>query len=456
MKTLKTIGVLLLALVMLLAMSTSAFAATAADMDGKSGRIGEFETPDTPVTQAKAVKIYKEITAYNPESVTVNAPTVTYNYTIGPATVASGTTVTDNASRHNKAGGEDVTATVAVKAGVGSPTITGTAAGTLAITPSDQLSASQYGTANRFPLTLDFSGVDWATAGTGAGVYRYVINETTTAAVKNAAGIAEGTTPKQLFMDVYVDGSGNIYGYVLFTNNASIDGSTSEAAAAAAAGKIEGFVDKEDGHVYSSTDGSAADKYYTFNLDLSKAVVNDAYASTTHHQFPFHVTLDNPTVTAAVLPIMTVGSNATQAALSAAAIGTGASATVWEPSIADGAVINYVGIPCGTTITIYETNDVTGVTYNSVSTNADTNAAAKPIATNVDSNTATVNCNAAALTAATENHTSAAGKVVTFTNTLVQISPTGVVLRVAPYILMLAGGVLLIALSRKRRPVEDF
>lgn len=444
MKHIKKIGAIVLALVMVLAMSSVAFAA---DTNGEGGRIGEFETPDTPTTQTNTLTIYKEITAYNPESVTVNTPTITYSYTIGAATVAAGTTITDNASRHNQINGADVTATVAVKAGVGTPTITN-----ISLVPgTNTLNASQYGTANRFPITIDFTSVDWATAGTGAGVYRYVINETTNATAKNAAGIAEGTTPKELFLDVYVDGSGNVYGYILFTTNTTINGSTSEDTAATTAGKIEGFVDDPAGTVYTDTNVSTADKYYTFNLDLTKAVVNDAYASTTHHQFPFHVTLDNPTVTAAVLPIMTVGSNATQTALTAAAIGTGGTATVWTPTIADGATINYVGIPCGTTITIYETNDVVGVTYNSVSTNADTNAAAKSIGTSEDSNTATINCNASALTAATENHTAAASKVVTFTNTLLQISPTGVTLRIAPYALMLAGGIALLVVTRRRR-----
>lgn len=441
--TLKKLGAIALVLMLMLSLSVNAFAAEEAeDMSGKSGVIGEFETPDEATTQTDTVVIYKEITAYNPESVTVNAPTITYNYTIGAATVANGTTVTDNASRHE---GTGVTATVAVKAGVGTPTITGTGAGVLAITPTDQLAASKDGTANRFELTVDFSSVDWA----GAGVYRYVINETTVATTKNAAGIAEGTTPKELFMDVYVDGSGNIYGYVLFTTNSTIDGSTSEATAASAAGKVEGFVDDADKHVYSSTDTSTADKYYTFNLDLTKFVMNDAYAKNTHHQFPFTVTLTNTSVTAAVLPKMTVGTNATQTALTAGVI-----AGTWNPTIADGATINYVGIPCGTTITVKETNDVTGVTYSSVSTNADTNAEAKVINTGVDSNTATISCGATALAAATENHTAANSKVLTFTNTLVQISPTGVVMRVAPYALMLIGGFVLLVISRRRKAEE--
>ncbi len=450
--TIKKIGALALALVIVLAMGTTAFAAES--MTNQGGVIGEFTTPDTATVQNDAVVIYKEITAFNPESCTVNAPTITFNYTIGAATVAAGTTVTDNASHHNLINGAAANATVAVKPGVGTPTITGTAAGVLAITPADELDASVNGTANRFNLTVDFSSIDWNTTGSGAGVYRYVISETTAENAKNAAGIKEGTVANTLYMDVYVDGSNNIYGYVLFTNNSSIDAGTSDPAAATAAGKTEGFVGgAADGTAYSS-DTSAADKYYTFNLDLKKVVQNDQYAVSTKHQFPFTVTLDNPTVTAAVLPIMTVGENATQTALAAAAIGTGTTATKWEPTIANDATISYVGIPCGTTITVYETNDVTGVTYTSVSANADTDADAKPIGTNEDSNTAIVDCGATALKAATENHTVSANKAVTFTNTLLQISPTGVVMRVGPYLLIVALGATLFLFTRRRKVVE--
>lgn len=161
----KKLTALLLALIMVLAMNVNAFAA---NTNGEGGRIGEFETPDTPAIQTDTLIIYKEITAYNPESVTVNTPTITYNYTIGPATVATGTTITDNASRHGQINGADVTATVAVKAGVGVPTITN-----ISLVPgTNTLNASQYGTANRFPITIDFTSVDWAIDGTGAGVYR--------------------------------------------------------------------------------------------------------------------------------------------------------------------------------------------------------------------------------------------------------------------------------------------
>ena len=69
----------------------------------------------------------------------------------------------------------------------------------------------------------------------------------------------------------------------------------------------------------------------------------------------------------------------------------------------------------------------------------------------MNSNNAVINCGAQALAAATENHTDADAGTVTFTNTLLQISPTGLVLRFAPYALMLIGGVVLLVIAMKHR-----
>ena len=445
MKKLTKLTALLLAILMV-ALTGAAYA-TSTDGDlANDGVVGDFTTADTPNFEGATVIMYKEITAYNPETCEVNAPTVTYSYTIGAG--AADKDIYDAKTAHDP----EANAHVKTKAGVGSPTISGSVDGTtwtsgeLALTPSVQLNASSTGEKNTFKLKVDFSSIDFVTAGSGAGVYRYVITESCT--TKAAAGIKDGDISETRYMDVYVDGEGTVYGYVCFQNNNSIDArddATTDTVTQAA--KTEGFVATTAGGTDGATTQSA-DAYYTFNFEVSKEVENDAYAVSTKHKFPFNITLANTSVTAAVLPIMTIteDATATQADLSAGAI-----AQTWTPKIADGGVISYVGIPCGTTVTIYETNDVTGVIYASVSENADTDAAAKNIETGVNSNNAVINCGAQALAAATENHTDADAGTVTFTNTLLQISPTGLVLRFAPYALMLIGGVVLLVIAMKHR-----
>ena len=235
---LKKFGAFLLTAVMALAMNSTVFAA--GDMTGEGGVIGEFANPDTATVQDTSVKLYKEITALNPETCVVNAPTITYTYTVTAGDADK--EITDASSHHAQINGTDVNVTVKTKAGVGSPVITGTTAtnsttgnGVLEITPADKLDASQYGTANRFEVLVDFNAIDFTTAGSGAGVYRYEIAETCTTATKNAAGISEGSVANTLYMDVYVDGDGKIYGYVLFTENDDIDASPDKDSDAATA-----------------------------------------------------------------------------------------------------------------------------------------------------------------------------------------------------------------------------
>ena len=444
MKKWTKLSALLLAILMITLVGTAYAGSTDGDLAG-DGIEGDFTDPDTPSEYSGVVIMYKEITAYNPETCTVNAPTVTYSY--GIAAGETDKDIYDAKTAHDPEANVHTT----TKAGVGEPTISGSVdggttwiSGQLALTPSVQLDASSAGKENMFKLKVDFSSIDFKTAGSGAGVYRYVITETCT--TKEAAGIKDGDISDVRYMDVYVDGKGTVYGYVCFQNNNSIDArddATTNTVTEAA--KTEGFVATDAG----GTDGATpqtADAYYTFNFEVGKEVENDAYAVSTKHKFPFHITLANSNVTAYVLPIMTITGDATQTALTAGAI-----AKTWTPTIADGAVISYVGIPCGTTVTIYETNDVAGVTYASVSENADTDAEAKDIVTGVDSNNAIINCGATALSAATENHTSSSAGTVTFTNTMLQISPTGLVIRFAPYGLLLIGGIALLFIALRHR-----
>ena len=424
MKNLKKILALAIAVVMIATLGVSVFAAE--DMDSEGGVIGEFTALEDLEIQYNAVIIYKEITAYNPETCTVNAPEITYTYTIGAG--SSGKNVIDAAGIH-----------VATKAGVDPDDVEltneETGDNTIVWDNTDTLNASSTGVKNVKPLKIDFSDVEWP----GAGVYRYVITETADEYV--TSGVVDGTISNTRYLDVYVkdgttaDAPYVIYGYVLSTNDNDIvgDSTATDENSVAAAQKTEGFVEVSD--------DLTADSYYTFNFSVSKNLTNDSANLT--HQFPFTIDLANTVVTGDVLPIMTITGNATQTALTSAAI-----AGTWKPTIADDGIISYVGIPAGTTVTIHETNDVTGTTYKVTITGADTNPAAANIYTGSDSADAVINNGATAGAAATNNCD------VVFTNNLELISPTGVIVRIAPFALILLAGVVLFVIVRRRK-VED-
>jgi hypothetical protein len=477
---------------MSLALCAPAFAADKKDGDLESdGIVGDFTTPDVTREDefTKAVIMYKEITAYNPETtnIIVNAPTITYNYTI--AAGESGKDIYDAKNNHLIGENTNVSAHVQTKAGVGTPTIQGSVNpkaqsptwkdNVLEFTPNTAtFEASSAGAKNSFPLKIGFDGIDYTTDGTGAGVYRYVITETVTApttgeddsANKAAAGIKDGSISDTRYLDVYVNGDGEIYGWVCFAYNKSIDareaadgGETNNAVDKAY--KTEGFVAGTDKS--SGTDTAVtADAYYTFNFEVTKTVEKDNYSITTAHQFPFTITLDNPNVTAQVLPIMKftedfatgtsyveTSTKVTQTSLSALVIGTSNNKTIWNPTISHNTAVKYIGIPCGTTVTINEKNNVPSVSYAAaISGGAETKGETKAIFYNEDSNNAVIS-GTTHLQPATKNYTGSTN-AVTFTNALLEISPTGVALRYAPYLAMMGAGIVALPLSLRKKEEE--
>lgn len=456
MMNLKKISALVLA-IMMIAVAGLAFAAES--MTGKNGVIGEFETADTPATQDNSLIIYQEITAYNKDGKTVNAPTVTYTYTI--TGLNGGKTVKDagGTSLHGSEQPAVVITKDARSATIGDATITGTGTGVYALTPTTQLKASDNGTANRFPLTIDFSGCTW----NGAGVYRFQIDETTAAEDKTAAGIKEGTTTNTRYIDVYVkdktSGGYEIYGYTCLSADVDIDGT--DPTSVTAAGKTEGFVGSQpNAGAYSSENDSVADRYYTFNLTVGKTLVGDSYSN--EHDFPFTVKFANASVTADIiikLELSENGATATTDALSSGKLSTASTGiTDSNRGIDHQSTVMYVGIPVGisaaTSAEVYEVNNVTGTTYLSqYSLQGDDNTGNKKI----DWTTGTTSTsNIATVSTITANADDNVSHTIQFTNTLELISPTGIVLRVAPYLLMLMAGIaLVVILMAKRRKHTD-
>lgn len=438
MKNFMKLGAVVLAIVMVLSMSVTAFA-TSLPESLTSGKVGS----DAGTALVRKVNIAKSLNVTNPDETVINAPAISYSYSI--AGVAAGQSITDK---------DNVQAiTRAVPSTL--PTLSGTAANTIAWTTSDQVSASSSGTTenvtasstvNTKYLTVDFSSVTFSQA----GVYRYVITETVLESAYTNSGVTRGAsgtasgTPAQYtetrYLDVYVKDTttagDTIYGYVL--TNANND-------------NIDDHSDPKVG-VSSKVDCFTADNYVTSNVTIGKTLTGDAFMN--DHQFPFNVAFSGTTVAYTEMKKeTTVGSTTTSADMTAGA-GTD------FVKIKTGDSVKYIGIPAGTTVAVYETNDVSGTTYKSsatttggtVGTNA-TNAAAKNI-TWTTTPTAyaaysekVYNSNQASVTTTG----TATNFTEPFTNALELISPTGVVMRVAPFAIMLGVGLFLVLFSRRRK-----
>ena len=449
MKNLKKVFATLLALTLVMAMSMTALAETTL---GESGEQGAFGNPDEPTSQGKMLILEKELKVYNPDQAAVNAPTITYKYTIAPAIVADGTTVTDNSNKHNS--GNSVT--FLVKPGIGNFEASVSWA-------NDKVDASSAGEKNVKDISIDFSGVVF----TGAGVYRYMITETLADGFTYPnTGVTKTTGNHVRYIDVYVraadtftDGTSatdwDIYGFTCFVNNVSI----TDANKTTTAVKTTGFVDGDNGTPDDQSDDILADQYYTYNVEISKTITNDNYAKKTH-KFPFTVIFTNEEIQKNI-------SLKTDVKGSPVDITHDAGAPNWSgvAKLGDEEKIIYIGIPMGTDVEVYETNDVTGTTYQVVTTRVGAEnetgtdeavfsgtAPGSAVSQNekaAHESTKTLFDTTKDTSAGTQAHSAA------INNILVTISPTGVVLRIAPYALILVAGLALLVISRRRKVRDE-
>lgn len=513
--TFKKLGALVLAVVMIMAMSTTAFAA---DLGGtEPGVAGTWTADDTPIQQDKTINILKEITVFNPDETYVYGPAITYTYAIESASGSELVQITDGTEDHASGvatvfpkalGAADITS--------GTPSLTGqdndgTTLNAIRWLNTDILEANTVtdgGTANYKKLAIDFSGVVFSKP----GVYRYKLTETApAAATMTAAGVTDGTATSVRYLDVYVmrsnvddatydlytDGTTAaqwiIYGYVC------LDSTVGTTDVTTATKKTNGFTANSEG---ATSGGTTADQYYTYNLTVTKDLVGDN--SMINHQFPMAVAFDTATKSKTgtfQLIVETDGSESTVGGtgLTATADVVAGAATVNDPTtgttaaikkiggaqvlstsnytfkVADGSTttgttegkVKLIGIPYGVLASVTETNDNVGTTYTATAKEDVTTAAgttllgdkaltttgtlsANTYSASID-NTETATRAADIATANTNNMNAA----VEFTNTLSIISPTGVVLRIAPYALMLGAGIVLFLLSRRRKEENE-
>ena len=444
MKNIKRISALVLALIMVLALTATAFAA---DLGGsETGVAGTWTAQDTPIQQDKTINILKEITAFNPDETYVYGPAIEYTYAIASASGTELVQITDETTNHASGvatvfpaalGAADITS--------GTPSLTGTAANTIAWTNSDILEADTVangGAANYKKLAIDFSSVVFSKP----GVYRYKITENTpAAATMTAAGVTDGTISNIRYLDVYVmrsnvddttydlytDGSTAaqwiIYGYVCISPQSVATNAGGTTAVTPSTKKTKGFVTET---VPDPSDPSAnvtnkADEYYTYNLTVTKDLVGDN--TMINHQFPFSVAFDtttnskggtfqliventapstitttHSTVAAHTSTVNSAGDGSTggtSAAIEKIGNAQVLSASNYEVKIADGntdtgtttGLVKLIGIPYGVLASVTETNDNVGTTYQaSAKEDVTTAAGTTLVAVDVSSSTGTL------------------------------------------------------------------
>lgn len=411
-RILRKVASIFVATAMVAALGVSAMAAGMPDTGIEEGsNLGD--PVETTIT------LYKGLKFYNPDETQIQAPNISYAYAI-------------TAGDADKQITDDQGVSVKTKAGI----TTGlTITGSVAWTDADTVTASAAGTEDLKDIVISFANVTF----NAAGVYRYVITETVTPSDPAKAGVTDGGSSATRYLDVYVkdgDTAGTyvIYGYVCFEKNLDHIDDTNGTASADAV-KTKGFVDA------SSTDATlTGDSYYTYNVTVGKTLVNDN--ANINNQFPFTVTFSNTTITENINLISKNNGTVTLVEIAAAPINGLES----KPTIANGGTVKYVGIPCGTTVNVFETNNVQTSAYKAKCDDADTTAAEKLINYNDASNTASVTT--------TAGETGEA-KTVTFVNTLELISPTGVALAILPFVILFTFGVgFLVAGTAKRKEDE--
>ena len=417
-------------------MSASAVATFPASEDSKG--VVALETSDNQLTFHKDIMIHNDIA-----NAVVYGPNITYTYSAAPATVGAGTTVKDDKgnSTHVKQGVSDSVSFTDPEAEFTSESSVTLAGGKYIATDGVTLA-----------VALDkFSS---------AGIYRYEITETVDAADLTAASITRDSTnySAKRYLDVYIKNGTSgleVAGYVMFhasESDISFDASTNPKVNTQ--NKTDGFDADDNSTTSSSTQngGNMADHYYTYNYEVDKTIKGDLADKL--HEFPFTIQANG----AAATPFTVEAAG--HAHISGDAT-TGAVNTALNATIADGGSVKLIGLPADVTIAVTETND-TGDEYKSYIQNpAKDSEASKHTLGTADTNK-TYGFTAENLTNYSDNKTSAPAKLTTwgekttFTNTLDSISPTGVVMMVAPYAIMLAAaGFFILVFLKNRRKDES-
>lgn len=301
----------------------------------------------------------------------------------------------------------------------------------------------------------------------GPGVYRYKITDVTTPATYAASGVTDGGGKNNIYLDVYTKYNDTntglvIYGYVLLRETAD-DGNASITynSTSTETIKTEGYVTTSEGD--DNNDGSVlpsdlkSDVYKTYNLIIKKQVAGDL--ADRINEFPFEISLSNATVTTTEDFGLNNGNgiHSTQQLTSGAWNSADVTIANLDFNLKHDEVINIIGVPAGTKVMVKETNNTNDV----YSVSMLGNGVAQDLKTTDDSTAkkavSVANNKKAELVNSFDINTSSEADTLTVTNTLRDVSVTGLILSVAPFILLTVAGIVLLAvfMHNKRKNKSD-
>ena len=412
MKKIKKSIATLATFAMVLSLSVvSAFAAPIAS--------GVATTADNQLT------IPKGVTFLNDDSVTSYGPGITFTYSIAPATVEDGAVTVKDADGHigtvhsGPAGGLTLDSA------------------SLAFPASETFTTSPAGVEATKNITLNFDATKFARA----GIYRYVLTDTTPKADLYAAGITrDDNYVTERYVDVFVKRGTNgmeVYGYALKVANNSTD-----ATATPPTEKDPGFVAASN-----AEDGTPAmtDRYKTYNVTLTKMV--DGTLGDYNHEFPFAITVAND------------GKNyyAAKGDITAAKAATADAQTSKSSSLKHTEVYTLAGLSPHATVGYQETNDTTDLYVVTAAGSAqaltvadDGNKHYSVAAGNVSTYPSANSATSVAAVGATTNYSA-----VTYTNTLDEVSPTGFIQHFGMLFMIFAAGIAMLIAGTKTTEDEE-
>ena len=470
-----------------MAMPTGAFAVNSPTVDA----LPAHKLSESSVNAQ--IEINKDIVLFNSEGKFIYEPNIVYSYEVSSAAVTNATITTIDASSNPvilavRPGVVDAITSIVDGGDNTAPTTAGTATvknGTITFgkdntttkktnkesTPPLNVSAD-YKYTKGMTINVNASKIydinNDGVQDNGPGVYRYLIEDVTTDATYTTSGVTDGGAENKIFLDVYTkynaDSDGLlVYGYVLLkeTTDGADTSIVYDSTATEETVKIDGFVTSSEGD--SNHDGSVmpadlkSDTYHTYNVIIKKQVAGDL--ADRQHEFPFEINLSNSVITNSADFAINNGESihSHQNFTTNTWTSNGLTISGMDFNLKHGEIINIIGLPVGTKVVVKETNDTNDIYAVSANGNGspltlkNTDGSVTASSVQVEKN------GTAELSTGFNINTLTQADTLIVTNTLRDVSVTGLIFSIAPFIILTVAGIILLAvfMHNKRKNKTD-